>query len=143
MQRRTYQFQGFNDWSHTIFYTDNNMRNEIKMVENNPYISDLKDCTMSLCQNLVGDEKINFNCNCACYLQIYAYEVFRLFLDLAIHFLNPRHRKKHQLWNLRDLRNCRSLIEAEAFQIDQISIRLDPKFKLRGSSLLDKKIAAH
>jgi hypothetical protein len=66
-----------------------------------------------------------------------------LFLDLAMNFLNPQHRKKHQLWNLLDLRNCRSLIEAESFQIDQISIRLDPKFKLRGSSLLGKKIAAH
>jgi len=73
------------------------MRNEIKMVENNPYISDLKDCTMSLCQNLVGDEKINFNCNCTCFLQTYAYDVIRLFLDLATNFLNPQHRKKHQL----------------------------------------------
>jgi hypothetical protein len=73
------------------------MRNEIKMVENNPYKLDFEGYTMNLCQNLADDEKINFNCNCTCFLQTYACDVIKLFLDLATNFLNPQHRKKHQL----------------------------------------------
>ena len=73
------------------------MQNEIKMVENNPYKLDFEGYTMNLCQNLAGDEKINFNYNCTCFLQTYACDVNKLFLDLAPNFLNPQHRKKHQL----------------------------------------------
>jgi hypothetical protein len=97
MRRHTFQLQGFNDIYHTIAYRDNNRQNERKKAKSNPNILDFKHYTMSLCQNLINDEKTNFYCNFTYWIQTYLCDDIRLSLGLAYYFPGPQHHNKHQL----------------------------------------------
>lgn len=96
MQRHTFQFQGFDDISHTIAYRDNNRQNERKKVKNNLNKPDFKHYTMSLCQNLISDEKTSFYCNFTYWIQTCLCDDIRLFLGLVNYFPGPQHHNKHQ-----------------------------------------------